>query len=97
MVNRLFYFLIALSENLELQREYNLEPDAVMARYGLSEGEKTAVLTGNVDDVRAMADIGANFGLRKHCGVYPKPPKKKPRRSKKAPRKSKKAPRKAKR
>ncbi len=92
MASRLFYFLVALSENLELQRAYNLGPDAVMARYGLSESERRAVKTGNVDDVRAMADIGGDFGLRMHCNVYPKPPpppKKKRRRSKKAPRKSK--------
>ena len=88
MANKLFYFLVALSENLEIQHEFSRNPEGVMERYQLSPGEMAAVRSGNDRDVRTMADVGGDFGFRMHLIIYPKA-KKQPRKSKKQPRKSK--------
>jgi len=87
VANKLFYFLVVLSENIEIQKEFSRDPEGVMARHGLTRDEMAAVLSGDDSRVRSMADVGPDFALRMHLHVYPRPPKKKQARK---PRKARK-------
>jgi hypothetical protein len=47
MSNKLADFLIKMADDLDLQRSYATDPEAVMAQYGLTDDEKAALRTGD--------------------------------------------------
>ena len=80
MANKLFYFLVQMGENLELQREFRRDPDAVMARYGLTAKQtaavKKAIRTNDAEDIAAEAELDGDFQIRKQYQIWQPDPKK---------------------
>jgi hypothetical protein len=65
----LYDFLVKLSGDLELQREYALDQRAVMAKAGLSEAEQAALMSADLDEIHAVAGSGGMV-ICKQVWVY---------------------------
>jgi hypothetical protein len=81
MSSRLFYFLIKMAEDLDLQRAYAADPDKVMAKFGLSSSERNLVTSGDTTAVNRAVSGGDDFVILKVLQAHPNPkPKPKPKK-----------------
>lgn len=61
MTNKLLELVNALGRDAALAAEYEANPDAVLARYGLSDEEKAAMKAGDCAAVGRLCGIGDNY------------------------------------
>jgi len=54
-MSKLVKMMKDLGKDADLEREFEGDPDAVMDRYGLSDDEKGAVKSGDVDKIRSLS------------------------------------------
>ncbi|PKO59517.1 MAG: hypothetical protein CVU24_15140 [Betaproteobacteria bacterium HGW-Betaproteobacteria-18] len=61
MANKLLELVNALGRDAALATEYEADPDAVLARYGLSDEEKSAMKSCDCAVVGRLCGIGENY------------------------------------
>jgi Aromatic-ring-opening dioxygenase LigAB, LigA subunit len=68
-MSTLYDFLVKLSGDLNLQREYGLDQKAVMTKAGLTEEEQAALLSADLDEIQEVAGSGG-YVICKQVWVY---------------------------
>ncbi|PKM07293.1 MAG: hypothetical protein CVV14_08945 [Gammaproteobacteria bacterium HGW-Gammaproteobacteria-4] len=61
MTNKLLELVNALGRDAALAAEYEANPDAVLARYGLSDEQKAAMKGGDCAAIGRLCGIGENL------------------------------------
>lgn len=61
MANKLLELVNALGRDAALAAEYEVDPDAVLARYGVSDEEKAAMKAGDCAAVGRLCGVGENY------------------------------------
>jgi hypothetical protein len=56
-MSKLVGFLKDLGRDADLEREFEKDPDGVMERAGLSDDEREAVSSGDLDKIRSMSGL----------------------------------------
>lgn len=61
MANKLLELVTALGRDAALAAEYEANPDAVLARYGVSDEAKAAMKAGDGAAVGRLCGVGDNY------------------------------------
>ncbi len=63
MQDKLSELLLALAENLGLQRTYQDNPDAVVEAFGLNQAQAAALRSGDEVSIKALTSGGAVYNV----------------------------------
>jgi hypothetical protein len=72
MSNALADFLIKMGNDVDLQRDYATQPEAVMTRHSLADDDKAALRSGNESSIFARIGNPVGMIIVKQIFVYPK-------------------------